>query len=69
MVPELIGMSILDAQGFIIKKLQENSTLMHKGSIKHAYPHCWRCHKGLIFRATKQWFFDLTKGNVRGAGA
>ena len=27
--------------------------------ISHSYPHCWRCHKPVIFRATEQWFIQL----------
>ncbi len=62
---ELVGMSIQDGQGWVIKKLVERGTLAHKTNIKHSYPHCWRCHKGLMFRATKQWFCDLSKHNLR----
>jgi len=62
---ELIGMSIKDAQGWVINKLIETGFLIYKTSIKHSYPHCWRCHNGLIFRATKQWFFDLEKSGVK----
>lgn len=59
---ELKGMSIQDGQIWVIKNLAENNRLLYKGSITHSYPHCWRCHNGLIFRATPQWFFDLEKG-------
>jgi len=62
---ELAGMSITDAQGWVITRLLERNALVHKTSIRHSYPHCWRCHKGLIFRATKQWFFDLAKGDIK----
>lgn len=62
---ELEGMSVADAQGWVITKLLERNALAHKGSVTHSYPHCWRCHKGLIFRATKQWFCNLEKHNLR----
>lgn len=62
---ELLGMSVQDGQFWVIKKLAELGKLFHKTSIKHSYPHCWRCHNGLIFRATKQWFCDLAKGNLK----
>ena len=29
--------------------------------IKHQYPHCWRCHHPIIFRATEQWFCSMAK--------
>ncbi len=62
---ELAGLSVSDGQGWVIKKLTECNKLLHKSSIKHAYPHCWRCHNGLIFRATKQWFCDLSQNNLQ----
>lgn len=62
---ELTGLSITDGQGWVIKKLMEMHKLVYKGSVTHSYPHCWRCHTGLIFRATPQWFFDLERKNIK----
>lgn len=62
---ELAGMSVTSAQGWVIQKLLDMNKLMLKTSIKHSYPHCWRCRGGLIFRATKQWFCDLSKNNLK----
>ena len=62
---ELAGMAVTDGQGWVIKKLIELNKLVHKGSITHSYPHCWRCHHGLIFRATPQWFFNLERKNIK----
>jgi len=62
---ELEGMSVNDAQGWVINQLSVLGRLFYKTSIKHSYPHCWRCRNGLIFRATKQWFCDLSKNNLR----
>jgi isoleucyl-tRNA synthetase len=28
-------------------------------NIEHSYPHCWRCHNPVIFRATEQWFIAM----------
>lgn len=61
---ELEGMSITDGQWWVLKKLAESGHLMHKSSIKHSYPHCWRCRNGLMFRATDQWFCSLQKNNI-----
>jgi isoleucyl-tRNA synthetase len=63
----LEGMSVTDGQIWVLKKLQEKGHLLHKESIQHSYPHCWRCRNGLIFRATKQWFCDLAKNNLKHA--
>ncbi|MCF7900537.1 isoleucine--tRNA ligase [Candidatus Babeliales bacterium] len=62
---ELVGQDVTTAHGWVIKTLSENDRLIKKESITHSYPHCWRCHKGLIFRATKQWFCDLSHNNLR----
>src|SRR4030095_4378668 len=64
-VPELAGMSVAHAQGWVIQKLLDNNKLLLKSGIKHSYPHCWRCLGGLIFRATKQWFCDLSRNNLK----
>ncbi len=65
-VPQaLAGMSVDDGQIWVIKKLAESHMLFFKQSIRHSYPHCWRCHKGLIFRATSQWFCDLSKHQLK----
>lgn len=61
---QLEGMSILDAQGWVITQLLERKKLVHKASLKHAYPHCWRCKRGLMFRATDQWFCSLQQGDL-----
>ncbi|MDP3888995.1 MAG: isoleucine--tRNA ligase, partial [bacterium] len=62
---ELEGMSVADGQIWVIKKLAELDRLLFKTSVRHSYPHCWRCHNGLIFRATKQWFCDLSQNNLK----
>ncbi|QQR62630.1 isoleucine--tRNA ligase [bacterium] len=61
----LKGQSIEQVQGWVLSSLHENGLLLFKGSIKHSYPHCWRCRKGLIFRATKQWFCSLTHNALK----
>lgn len=62
---ELKGMLITDAQGAVIKLLSQRDRLFHKASVTHSYPHCWRCHTGLMFRATRQWFFNLEHREVK----
>jgi isoleucyl-tRNA synthetase len=62
---ELKGMLFSDAQGWVIKTLQDKGMLLHKESITHSYPHCWRCRNGLIFRATTQWFCNLEHDNLK----
>jgi len=64
-LPEaLAGMPITDGQWWVLRELQERGALQHKSSIKHSYPHCWRCRNGLIFRATDQWFCNLSQHDL-----
>ncbi len=56
---EFVGMNIFDANEKILELLGE--ALLLREDIKHSYPHCWRTHKPLIFRATKQWFIAVDK--------
>ncbi len=62
---ELAGMPVIDGQIWVIKKLAELDRLFFKQSIRHSYPHCWRCRNGLIFRATSQWFCDLSQHQLK----
>ena len=57
--PEMEGVKIFDANPGIIQKLEQKDLLVHSSEVEHSYPHCWRCHKPLIFRATPQWFFSM----------
>ena len=43
----------------IIQWLEEHHCLLHKQTITHQYPHCWRCKNPIIFRATNQWFASV----------
>ena len=43
----------------IIKWLEENNLLLVSQVVNHSYPHCWRCKKPVIFRATSQWFASV----------
>ena len=65
-VPDsLINKSIFDANDIILKILSEKNALLASENIGHSYPHCWRCHSPLLFRATKQWFLGIDKNNLR----
>ena len=59
------GLSTDDANPKIIEWLKDNGALVAKIEINHSYPHCWRCHKPVIFRATDQWFVSMDKTNLR----
>ena len=43
----------------ILKWLEEHGLLLKEEDVMHSYPHCWRCKKPVIFRATNQWFASV----------
>jgi isoleucyl-tRNA synthetase len=53
------GMFIQKANPIIKELVRERGALMGEHDLHHSYPHCWRCHKPLIFRATEQWFISM----------
>ncbi|MBN1901691.1 isoleucine--tRNA ligase [Candidatus Sumerlaeota bacterium] len=63
--PLMKGVLVWVANGRIIEKLREDGLLLHSEKVEHSYPHCWRCHKPIIFRATEQWFMSVDKNEVR----
>jgi isoleucyl-tRNA synthetase len=58
-LPEYDGKSVFDANQPIVELLKNRGVLMGGGSLEHSYPHCWRCHNPVIFRATEQWFISM----------
>jgi isoleucyl-tRNA synthetase len=62
---ELEGQFVFKANPVIIDMLSRRNALMGKVDITHSYPHCWRCKKPVIFRATEQWFISVEKDNLR----
>jgi isoleucyl-tRNA synthetase len=64
-VPEFAGQHVLKANPTIVERLQENHRLLGHGSLSHSYPHCWRCKKPVIFRATEQWFVSMDINGLR----
>jgi len=63
--PLMKGMSVWDANKPIVDKLAQDGILVGSGKVEHSYPHCWRCHKPIIFRATEQWFMSVEKNDLR----
>ncbi|MGN0079599.1 MAG: isoleucine--tRNA ligase, partial [Eggerthellaceae bacterium] len=61
------GMEVNEANPVIIEWLRERGALILHEDIKHSYPHCWRCHQPVIFRATDQWFVSMDNTGLRDA--
>lgn len=63
-VDELVGMHIFKANERILQIL--GPALIKSGKFVHSYPHCWRTHKPVIYRATKQWFIAMDEPKLSG---
>ena len=59
------GQFVFKANAPIIEKLRETGSLVEQETLQHSYPHCWRCKKPVIFRATPQWFISMDKTGLR----
>ncbi len=58
-LPEYEGRTVFEANEPIIALLSRRGALLARQDIQHSYPHCWRCHNPVIFRATEQWFIGM----------
>jgi len=58
-LPEYDGKTVFQANQPIVDLVAARGALMGRSDIYHSYPHCWRCHHPVIFRATEQWFINI----------
>ena len=58
---EFAGLKVWAANKVILEHIKQSGHLMGVQHITHQYPHCWRCHHPIIFRATEQWFCSIDK--------
>jgi isoleucyl-tRNA synthetase len=68
-LPEYDGLYVFKANEPIINLLIDRQALMGRQDVYHSYPHCWRCHRPVIFRATEQWFISMETPMVRADGS
>jgi isoleucyl-tRNA synthetase len=61
----LVGQQVFKANPAIVQMVREAGALYHEVPLAHSYPHCWRCKKPVIFRATDQWFIGVDRGGLR----
>ncbi|GAB7140584.1 isoleucine--tRNA ligase [Deferribacterales bacterium RsTz2092] len=64
-LPLFASEDIYAAQVKIIELMRTNGTLIASEKLSHSYPHCWRCKKPVIFRATSQWFISMETTGIR----
>jgi isoleucyl-tRNA synthetase len=67
--PAFEGKTVWAANPVILAMLEENGALLASADFEHSYPHCWRCHKPVIYRATEQWFIGLETPVERADGS
>jgi isoleucyl-tRNA synthetase len=59
--PPFEGLNVWAANPVVLEMLKERGALLGSKDLEHSYPHCWRCHKPVIYRATEQWFIGLDR--------
>ncbi|MDR1727761.1 MAG: isoleucine--tRNA ligase [Acidobacteriota bacterium] len=64
-VGRFAGESVFEANAKIVELLREGGSLLQSEDFEHSYPHCWRCHRPVIFRATPQWFIAMDNAGLR----
>jgi len=62
----LRGKTVFAANPEVIDRLRDSGHLYLDLKFDHSYPHCWRCKKPVIFRATEQWFVGVDRDDLRG---
>jgi isoleucyl-tRNA synthetase len=63
-LPEYKGKTVFEANPLIVALLRDRKMLLGETKLTHSYPHCWRCHNPVIFRATEQWFIKLDAARI-----
>ena len=66
--PPFDGLKVWAANPVIVDMLKTSGALLGSANLEHSYPHCWRCHHPIIFRATEQWFIGLETPMKRADG-
>ncbi len=59
------GEQVFKANPKIVSHLNDLGMLLGEERVTHSYPHCWRCHNPVIFRATPQWFISMETTGLR----
>lgn len=67
--PPFEDKTVWQANPIVVAMLEEHRALLAVSDLEHSYPHCWRCHNPVIFRATEQWFISLETPMKRADGS
>ncbi len=59
------NLQVPDVNKKINEDMQAEGSLVHQARLDHSYPHCWRCKKPVMYRATEQWFISMKENGLR----
>ncbi len=59
------GQKVPNVNSVINGDMAATGALIHESKLRHSYPHCWRCKKPVMYRATPQWFISMENNNLR----
>jgi len=72
-VPLFAGLAVYDQNGkpggannAVLAAIEAVGGVLHRGKLRHSYPHSWRSKAPLIFRNTPQWFISMEANDLRG---
>ncbi len=64
-VPQYVGQQVPGVNKTINADMSASGVLLHEDTIEHSYPHCWRCKKPVMYRATPQWFISMEANDLQ----
>ncbi|MDT8435916.1 MAG: isoleucine--tRNA ligase [Gemmatimonadota bacterium] len=59
-VREVGGRFVKDADERLLELLDARGLLERAGTLRHSYPHCWRCESPLLYVARDSWYIRTT---------
>ena len=59
------GQRVPKVNSVISGDMASTGALIHESALQHSYPHCWRCKKPVMYRATPQWFISMENNQLR----
>jgi len=62
---EFAGRFVFEADPAVVERVRKSGRLLKAEDVSHSYPHCWRCKKPVLFRATEQWFVSMEHAALR----
>ncbi len=64
-VPLVRGKSFKVADAILLQDLAARDLVVRSDTVRHTYPHCWRCGTPLLYRAIDSWFVRTSRATER----